>query len=356
MSNSFNCTSLNSIYEPSASSGGGGGGTVTSVAMTVPSFMSVAGSPITITGTFAITLVSQNQNLIFASPNGSAGSPTFRSLVEDDLIHTYNNSLVLNNGDNTKSVIFNTAVQTTIDNSGILIDINGIAGTQGIIVHANYGSSNTYTHLRKDGLYLYSSGYNGSFGVDSTSMVLTYGNSQITMERVGGNVIFNNSISLNLASSNTGDIYYRNSSGYFTRLGIGTSGQVLQVSGGLPTWATAGGGFAPPTTTVVTGTSQSATTNNVYVTNNASLVTVTLPTTAGVGDILNIIGLGAGGWKIAQNVGQNIIAGGVYSTTGTSGYISSNNQYDCVYMVCLVANTTWAVVNSSLGVTGLTLI
>lgn len=38
-------------------------------------------------------------------------------------------------------------------------------------------------------------------------------------------------------SGATGDIYYRNSSGYFTRLGIGGSGNVLTVSGGIPSWA-----------------------------------------------------------------------------------------------------------------------
>lgn len=35
-------------------------------------------------------------------------------------------------------------------------------------------------------------------------------------------------------SGATGDIYYRNSSGYFTRLGIGSTNDVLTVSGGLP--------------------------------------------------------------------------------------------------------------------------
>lgn len=58
---------------------------VTSVALTVPSFLSVAGSPITTTGTLAVTLASQSQNLFFASPNGSSGTPTFRSIVAADV-------------------------------------------------------------------------------------------------------------------------------------------------------------------------------------------------------------------------------------------------------------------------------
>lgn len=39
-----------------------------------------------------------------------------------------------------------------------------------------------------------------------------------------------------------GDLIYGTASATVSRLGIGTSGQVLTVSGGVPTWATAGGG------------------------------------------------------------------------------------------------------------------
>ena len=43
---------------------------------------------------------------------------------------------------------------------------------------------------------------------------------------------------INVGSDATGDIYYRNSGGSFTRLGIGSTDQLLKVSGGLPSWAT----------------------------------------------------------------------------------------------------------------------
>lgn len=59
---------------------------VTSVALTVPNILSVAGSPITDAGTLAVTLATQNANLIFAGPSsGGAAAPTFRSLVEADI-------------------------------------------------------------------------------------------------------------------------------------------------------------------------------------------------------------------------------------------------------------------------------
>lgn len=66
-------------------SGGGGGGTVTSVGLALPNIFTVSGSPVTGSGTLTGSLVSQSQNLVFASPNGSSGTPTFRTLVAADL-------------------------------------------------------------------------------------------------------------------------------------------------------------------------------------------------------------------------------------------------------------------------------
>ena len=56
----------------------------------------------------------------------------------------------------------------------------------------------------------------------------------------------------------------------------------------------------------VTATSQQAVSNNGYVTNSASEVTITLPASPNVGDIIAVTGGGSGGWKIAQNAGQKI--------------------------------------------------
>lgn len=61
-------------------------GTVTSVAMTVPNFLSVAGSPITTAGTLAVTLATQVSNRVFAGPaTGADATPTFRALEGDDI-------------------------------------------------------------------------------------------------------------------------------------------------------------------------------------------------------------------------------------------------------------------------------
>lgn len=72
-----------------SATGGGGSGTVTSVALTAPSFLSVAGSPVTTSGTLALTLATQSANTVFAGPTtGAAAAPTFRALVAADLPNT----------------------------------------------------------------------------------------------------------------------------------------------------------------------------------------------------------------------------------------------------------------------------
>lgn len=65
------------------------GGTVTNVELDVDAVpeltLSATSNPITTAGTFTLSKTSQSANLLYASPNGSAGVPTFRSLVKADL-------------------------------------------------------------------------------------------------------------------------------------------------------------------------------------------------------------------------------------------------------------------------------
>jgi hypothetical protein len=65
---------------------GAAGGTVTSVALTVPAELSVSGSPITSSGTLAVTKANQSANQVYAGPtSGGAAAPAFRTLVAADL-------------------------------------------------------------------------------------------------------------------------------------------------------------------------------------------------------------------------------------------------------------------------------
>ena len=94
------------------------------------------------------------------------------------------------------------------------------------------------------------------------------------------------------------------------------------------------------TWTDVTGTAQNLATFNGYIADNSSLVTFTLPSTANIGDSIQILGKGAGGWKIAQNALQQINVGKLASTAGVSGSIASTNQYDTVELRCITAGTS----------------
>lgn len=63
-----------------------GTGTVTSVGLSLPSIMTVSGSPVTSSGTLTGTLTTQAVNAIFAGPSsGAAAAPTFRALTTADI-------------------------------------------------------------------------------------------------------------------------------------------------------------------------------------------------------------------------------------------------------------------------------
>ena len=71
-------------------------------------------------------------------------------------------------------------------------------------------------------------------------------------------------LALTLGSDATGDIFYRNSSGNFSRLGIGNEGQALVVSaGGLPSWGTVSGGSGGGDALVANPLSQFAATTSL---------------------------------------------------------------------------------------------
>lgn len=64
----------------------GNPGTVTSVGLSLPSFITVTGSPITSNGTLSGTLATQTANTVFAGPtSGGAAAPTFRAQTCADL-------------------------------------------------------------------------------------------------------------------------------------------------------------------------------------------------------------------------------------------------------------------------------
>ncbi len=126
------------------------------------------------------------------------------------------------------------------------------------------------------------------------------------------------------------------STGILQNAGTGTSGQILTSAGSaaLPTWASLP---LEVTWTAASTTPITAVINTGYYITDASQVTVTLPATAAAGSIVAIVGNGAGGWVLQPGAGQTIqIIGATVTTSATS-----TGQYDCIEVLCTVADTTW---------------
>jgi hypothetical protein len=121
------------------------------------------------------------------------------------------------------------------------------------------------------------------------------------------------------------------------------TGVTITNGAGSITIASVGGAL---TWTVVTGATQAMAVNNGYIANRAGTVAFTLPTTSAVGDIVAVTGINtATGWSIAYTTGQQIFFG-TSAATITTGSLASINIRDSVRLVCVVANTTWNVLDS----------
>lgn len=82
--------------------------------------------------------------------------------------------------------------------------------------------------------------------------------------------------------------------------------------------------------------------NIAYIANGVGLVTLTLPERLKVNDYIQVMGKGAGGWRIQLNSGQ-IIRG--TSSTTSGGTLSSNNRYDSVTLKVMTTDAELSVVS-----------
>lgn len=93
--------------------------------------------------------------------------------------------------------------------------------------------------------------------------------------------------------------------------------------------------------TSVSDADQDLITNTTFYATSASLQTYTVPARFNVNDQIQVIGVGAGGWKIKLGVGQTIVGNG---TTTSGGSLASTNRYDTVTLKGSLDSTQLSVI------------
>ena len=207
--------------------------------------------------------------------------------------------------------------------------------------------------LDSSGNYLFEYDSAGALAVNHLKLISSLTSEPVLLTAAGSDT----NINLSILPKGTGALYldnlkwptsdggantlmYTNGSGSlgFSTLIAGTNISIDNVGSSITIAATGVAGFSWE---VVTGTTQDMVSNTGYIVNNASLVTLNLPATSSVGDEIDVIGKGSGGWLIQCGAGQTIVLGA--DTTSSGGTLASTNQNDALYMICTVENTEWHV-------------
>jgi uncharacterized protein (TIGR02145 family) len=195
-------------------------GTVTSVGLTMPNIFNVTGGPVTGSGTITANLISQNENLVLASPNGTSGTPAFRALLAADIPNLNWNKITAGKPTTVSGYGITDAVTTTGDQA--------IAGTK-----------------------TFSNAIVANAGLNAGSNRITNMLNPVNNQDAATKAYVDNKIQSGTAA---GQMLYWNGSSWIV-IPPGNNGQSLVFCNGVPSW----GGCIPDVTT-------SAITNNTGVT------------------------------------------------------------------------------------------
>ena len=348
-------TAIRALQDASTSSG-----TVTSVGLVAPNIFSVTNSPITSSGSITFSLVSQTANRIFASPNGSNGVPSFRSIVLADLptitpakggngltaLGTAYQMLRINSGASANEYISLTSANnkfTLTPSAGVLtfsiveseLDMSNMKGITAIL---NGGTGATTAQNAIKNLTQASSGTVGHYyTLDSGKNPVWTAFPSITTAKLTNNAVTYAKIQ---------------SVGAFKLIGNGTNATAnaneIEVLGNLAFSSGTLVDRLSKVTTVVNNTTPSDRTYGTTYLDTASGEYTHLLPSAGdcsVGDIFVYTRIGASNNATiqVQDVLDDVINGGTTTTT----YVLARN-YDCVwlqYVGVVSSRNTWRIIN-----------
>lgn len=278
-----------------------------------------------------LTVASTYQQYFTGSTSQTVKLPVTSTLALGQSFYIVNNSTgtvtVESSGANT--------IQAMAANTSLLVTCILTSGTTAASWNAEYAQQSSIN------LYATETGTNASFypalfATFETGAQPVYLSSTITYNPSGGSELLTVP---NLASALAACTGLPISSGV-SGLGTGVA-TALAVNVGSPGAFVVNGGAGSLVWNDVSGTSQAAAVNNGYICSNASQTTVTLPATAAEGSVVAVQGKGAAGFIVAANTSQVIHFGS--SASSSAGSLTSTNQYDSVSLVCITANTLWAV-------------
>jgi len=255
---------------------GKGSGSVTSVAATVPAFLSVSGSPITGSGTLAISYsgtalpIANGGTALTTAPTAGQlliGNGTGYSLSTV----TAGSGITVTNGSGSITIATtNTGLVSSVTGTSPVVSSGGT--TPAISLAASYGDTQN-PYASKTANYVLAAP-NGSAGVPTFRAIVAADiptlnqNTTGTASNVTGTVAIANggtgqttaSTAFNALSpiTSVGDLIIGSGVNNATRLGIGATGYVLTSNGTTASWAAGGGGSS------ITISNDVATASNLY--------------------------------------------------------------------------------------------